>query len=60
MLRVKAIQTMVSLADCDCVFQNMQTNGLKTPHPLNRECFALTSAMGNGGGQTPLIVKVYD
>ena len=51
---------MVGTADTDCVFPNMQTNGLHNPRPLSRECFALTSAMGLGGGQTPVIVKVYD
>lgn len=40
---------MVSVVDTDCVFQNMQANGLKTPHSLDRECFTLTSAMGLGG-----------
>ena len=51
-MRAAAIQIMVSLADEDCVFQNMQTHGLKTPHSLTRECFALTSAMGNGGANS--------
>lgn len=41
----------------ECVFQNLQTNGLKSPHTLDRECFTLTSAMGLGGGQSPVIVK---
>lgn len=51
---------MVRKADHSAVFQNMQTKGLITPRPLSDVCFTLTSAMGLGGGQTPVIVKVYD
>ncbi len=41
---------MVTKTDNDCVFRDMQANGLKTPRSLSRECFTLTSAMGLGGG----------
>ena len=51
---------MVKKVEQTSIFQNMQTNGLKTPRSLHSECFTLTSAMGLGGGQTPVIVKVYD
>ena len=51
---------MVKKVEQTSIFQNMQTNGLITPRSLQSECFTLTSAMGLGGGQTPVIVKVYD
>ena len=51
---------MVHKVSETAVFQNMQTKGLITPRTLHDECFTLTSAMGLGGGQTPVIVTVYD
>lgn len=39
------------------VFQNLQTKGLITPRLTSDVCFTLTSAMGLGGGQTPVLVK---
>lgn len=51
---------MVKKVEQTSLFQNMQTKGLITPRSLHGECFTLTSAMGLGGGQTPVIVKVYD
>lgn len=51
---------MVKKVEQTMVFQNMQAKGLITPRSLNGECFTLTSAMGLGVGQTPVIVKVYD
>ena len=60
MLRAKAISIMVKKVEQTSIFQNMQTKGLITPRSLHSEFFTLTSAMGLGGGQTPIIVKVYD
>ena len=60
MLRAKAISIMVKKVEQTSIFKNLQTNGLITPRSLHGECFTLTSAMGLGGGQTPVIVKVYD
>lgn len=60
MLRAKAISIMVKKVEQTMMFQNMQAKGLITPRSLDGECFTLTSAMGLGGGQTPVIVKVYD
>ena len=60
MIRAKAIALLVSKAETTCMFENMQAHGLITPHFLNEESFALTAAMGLGGGQTPVLVKVYD
>ena len=60
MLRAKAISIMVKKVDQTSIFKNLQTNGLITPRSLHGECFTLTSAMGLGGGQTPVIVKVYE
>lgn len=60
MLRAKAISIMVKKVDQTSIFQNMQTKGLITHRSLHSDCFTLTSAMGLGGGQTPVIVKVYD
>ena len=60
MLRAKAISIMVKKVEQTSIFQNMQTKGLINPRSLHNECFTLTSAMGLGGGQTPVIVKVYD
>ncbi len=51
MIRAKAIAIIVSKANETCVFQNLQRNGLRTPHSLTDECFTLTSAMGLGGGR---------
>ncbi len=51
---------MVKKVEQTAIFQNMQTKGLITPRSLHSECFTLTSAMGLGGGQTPIIVKVFD
>ena len=51
---------MVKKVEQTSIFKNLQTNGLITPRSLHGECFTLTSAMGLGGGQTPVIVKVYD
>ncbi len=52
MIRAKAIAIIVSKANGTCVFQNLQRNGLRTPHSLADECFTLTSAMGLGGADT--------
>lgn len=60
MLRAKAISIMVKKVERTAVFQNMQTKGLITTRSLHSECFTLTSAMGLGGGQIPIIVKVFD
>ena len=60
MLRAKAISIMVKKVEQTSIFQNMQTKGLINPRSLHSECFTLTSAMGLGGGQTPIIVKVYE
>ena len=60
MLRAKAISIMVKKVEQTSIFKNLQTNGLINPRSLQNECFTLTSAMGLGGGQTPVIVKVYD
>lgn len=60
MLRAKAISIMVKKVERTAVFQNMQTKGLITPRSLHSECFTLTSAMGLGGGQISIIVKVFD
>ena len=60
MLRAKAISIIVKKVEQTAVFYNMQPHGLKTPRSLHSECFTITSAMGLGGGQTPIIVKVYD
>lgn len=51
---------MVKKVERTAVFHNMQTKGLITPRSLHSECFTLTSAMGLGGGQIPIIVKVFD
>ena len=59
MLRAKAISIMVKNVEQTSIFKNMQTHGLINPRSLHGECFTLTSAMGLGG-QTPVIVKVYD
>ena len=59
MLRAKAISIMVKKVEQTSIFQNLQTKGLITPRSLHGECFTLTSAMGLGG-QTPIIVKVYE
>ena len=60
MLRAQAISIMVKKVEQTSIFQNLQTKGLINPRSLHGECFTLTSAMGLGGGQTPVIVKVYD
>ena len=60
MLRAQAISIMVKKVEQASIFQNLQTKGLINPRSLHGECFTLTSAMGLGGGQTPIIVKVYD
>lgn len=60
MLRAKAISIMVRKAEQTSVFLNLQTKGLLCARPLTADCFTLTSAMGLGGGQTPVIVNVYD
>ena len=49
MIRAKAIALLVSKAETTCMFENMQSHGLITPHFLNEESFALTAAMGLGG-----------
>lgn len=54
MIRAKAIAILVSNVETSCLFENMQAHGLKTPRLLKEECFALTAAMGLGGGQTPV------
>lgn len=61
MIRAKAIAILVSNVETSCLFENMQAHGLKTPRLLKEECFALTAAMGLGGGgeQTPVLVNVY-
>ena len=59
MLRAKAISIMVKKVEQTSIFQNLQTKGLITTRSLHGECFTLTSAMGLGG-QTPIIVKVYE
>lgn len=51
---------MISKVEHTMIFPNMQEKGLIIPRRLNGECFTLTSAMGLGGGQTPVIVKVYE
>ena len=51
---------MVKKVEQTSIFQNMQTKGLISPRSLHGECFTLTSAMGLGEGQTPVIVNVYD
>ena len=51
---------MVKKVELSAVFYNLQPHGLITPRSLHEEMFTLTSAMGLGGGQTPIIVKVYD
>ena len=60
MLRAKAISIMVKKVEQTSIFQNMQTKGLINPRSLHGECFTLTYAMVLGGGQTPIIVKVYE
>ena len=60
MLRAKAISIMVKKVEQTSIFKNLQTNGLINSRSLHGECFTLTSARGLGGGQTPVIVKVYD
>lgn len=60
MLRAKTISIMVKKVEQTMMFQNMQAMGLKTPRPLSKECYTITSAIGLGGGQSPVIVKVYD
>lgn len=57
---MKAMAIMVRKVNRSSVFLNMQTKGLVSPRTLDGACFTLTSAMGLGGGQTPMIVKVYD
>ena len=60
MLRAKAISIIVKKVEQSAVFYNLQPHGLIAPHTLQEEMFTLTSAMGLGGGQTPVIVKVYE
>ena len=60
MLRAKAISIMVKKVEQTSIFQNMQAKGLINTRSLHGECFTLTSAIGLGGGQTPIIVKVYE
>lgn len=47
---------MVRKVNGTMLFQNMQEKGLITPRTLTETCFTLTSAMGLGGGQTPVLV----
>ena len=49
----KVIALLVSKVENTCMFENMQAHGLITPHFLNKESFALTAAMGLGGGKLP-------
>ena len=51
---------MVKKVEQTAIFQNLQTKDLISPRSLHSECFTLTSAMGLGGGQTPIIVKVFN
>lgn len=60
MIRAKAISIMVKKVEQTAVFYNLQPHGLVAPRFLHEQMFTLTSAMGSGGGQTPVIVKVYD
>ena len=53
MIRAKDIALLVSKAETTCMFKNMQAHGLITPHFLNEESFALTAAIGLGGGKLP-------
>lgn len=57
MLRAQAISIMVKKVEQTYTFQNLQTKGLINPRSLHGECFTLTSAMGLGGGQTPINSK---
>lgn len=50
MLRAKTISIMVKKVEQTMMFQNMQAMGLKTPRPLSKECYTITSAIGLGGG----------
>ena len=52
MIRAKAIALLVSKAEATCMFENMQSHGLITPHFLNEESFALTAAMGLGAANS--------
>lgn len=60
MIRGKAISIMVKKSIKSCVYCNMQSHGLVTPKKLDGVCFTLSSAMGLGGGQTLVIVRIYD
>ena len=60
MNRAAAIAEIVRVAERPCVFYNMQRHALHAPRPITSDCFALTAAMGLGGGQTPVIAWVYD
>ena len=41
----------------DVVVNNLQEHGYMNHRPLSDVCFTLTSAMGLGGGQTPMVVR---
>ena len=60
MIRAEAIAIIVKKVETTSVFGNMQAHGLNTFCSLRDICFTLTSAMGLGGGQTPVIAIVYD
>jgi hypothetical protein len=57
MIRAKAIAEIMAVVDGDIVVQNMQEHGCTNHRPLYDVCFTLTSAMGLGGGQTPMVVR---
>lgn len=52
MNRAKAIATIVRKSTHTMLFQNLQANGFKSPHPLTAPCFTLTAAMGLGVANT--------
>lgn len=58
MKRVDAIKNMLNnLGTLNAaLFQNMQERGSSCLHPLDDISPTLTSAMGLGGGQTPVLV----
>ena len=57
MIRAKALSIIIKKVEGDMIFNNLQSHGLITPIPVTVPCFTLTSAMGLGGGQTPVLVK---
>ena len=57
MIRTKAIAEIMAVVDGDVVVNNLQEHGYMNHRPLSDVCFTLTSAMGLGGGQTPVVVR---